>query len=54
MPDAPSTTHARSTRNRLVAVGVAAAAVGAATGGLGIGARELLHRQADHARRLIG
>lgn len=54
MPHAPSTTHARSTRNRLVAVGVAAAAVGAATGGLGIGARELLHRQADHARRLIG
>ena len=43
-----------TTRTRLGAATVALAAVGVAGGGLSYGARELLHRQAEAARRLIG
>ncbi|GCD90779.1 SGNH/GDSL hydrolase family protein [Nocardioides sp. LS1] len=39
---------------RLLGLGIGAAAVGLATGGIGYGARELLHRQAEAARRMIG
>ena len=42
------------TRTRLVALTAAVAAAGIAGGGLRYGARELLHRQAEAARRLIG
>lgn len=41
-------------RRRLTALAVAAGAVGLAGGGIGYAARELLHRQAETARRLIG
>lgn len=41
-------------QKRLLALGLAAAATGVAGGGGLYGARELLHRQAEHARHLIG
>ena len=41
-------------RTRLVALTASVAAAGIAGGGLRYGARELLHRQAEAARRLIG
>jgi lysophospholipase L1-like esterase len=41
-------------RRRLIALAAVAGAVGVAGGGLGYAARELLHRQAETARRLIG
>ncbi|MGZ4448143.1 MAG: SGNH/GDSL hydrolase family protein [Nocardioides sp.] len=41
-------------RERLLALGLGAAAAGLVTGGAGYAARELLHRQAETARRLIG
>jgi len=42
------------TRERLLTLAVGAAAAGLAGGGLAYSARELLHRQAEAARRLIG
>lgn len=47
-------TSAATHHKRLIALGLAAAAAGAAGGGGLYGAREVLHRQAEHARRLIG
>ncbi|VXA93717.1 SGNH/GDSL hydrolase family protein [Nocardioides sp. AX2bis] len=41
-------------RQRLIALGIGAAVAGVTGGGGFYGARELLHRQAEHARRLIG
>lgn len=41
-------------RENWIGLGAAAAAVGAAVGGLTYGGRELLHRQADIARGVIG
>ncbi len=41
-------------RTRVIAVAASAAAAGAAAHGLRYGIRELLHRQAETARRLIG
>ena len=42
------------TRRRLIALGATAGALGLLGGSLGYGARELLHRQAAAARRVIG
>lgn len=41
-------------RENWIGLGVVVGAAGAAVGGLTYGGRELLHRQADHARHVIG